>query len=61
MTVFDVFNPLQNVTPRFTEEQLQDIIEWFDGKAKPLLTINNGEPINVITIEQLVEFLKLKK
>ncbi|KAM3965822.1 uncharacterized protein ACR2FA_000145 [Aphomia sociella] len=61
MAVFNVFNPLQNITPRFTEEQLNEIIEWFDVNSKPLLTINEGDPINVITIEQLIDFLKLKK
>lgn len=59
--VFDVFNPLVNVTPRFTEEQLQDFKEWFDENSKPLLTINEGEPVNVISIEKLMDFLQLKK
>ncbi|XP_013199400.1 troponin C [Amyelois transitella] len=61
MAVFDVFDPLQNITPKFTEEQLEVIIEWFDSNAKPLLVINDGEPINVISIEQIIDFLKLKK
>ncbi|CAH0680123.1 unnamed protein product [Chilo suppressalis] len=61
MALFDVFNPLQNVTPKFTEEQLNEIIEWFDANAKPLLTINDGESINVISIEKFIDFLKLKK
>ncbi|XP_053610604.1 uncharacterized protein LOC128675311 [Plodia interpunctella] len=61
MAVFDVFNPLQNITPRFTEEQLNEIVEFFDTNAKPLLVINDGEPINVISIEQVIDFLNLKK
>ncbi|XP_045774569.1 calmodulin-like [Maniola jurtina] len=61
MAVFDVFNPLANVTPRFTEEHLADIVEWFDNKSKPLLITSDSEPINVITIENLKEFLGLKK
>nr|XP_026495773.1 calmodulin-like [Vanessa tameamea] len=61
MAVSDVFNPLQNVTPRFTEEQLSEIIEWFDENSKPLLIIDNGEPINVITVEKIKDFLDLKK
>lgn len=61
MAVFDIFDPLRGVTPRFTEEQLNDIIDWFDCTAKPLLSINDGEPINVISIENLIDFLKLKK
>lgn len=61
MAVFDVFNPMGNVTPRFTEEQLADMIAWFDENAKPLLVINDGEPINVVTIEQFMDFLGLKK
>ncbi|XP_075980607.1 uncharacterized protein LOC142979537 isoform X2 [Anticarsia gemmatalis] len=52
MAVFDVFQPLAHVTPRFTEEQLEEIVQWFDENAKPLLVINEGEPINVVTIEQ---------
>lgn len=61
MAVFDVFDPLRGITPRFTEEQLNEIIDWFDSTAKPLLTINDGEPINVISIENLIDFLNLKK
>ncbi|XP_023948603.1 calmodulin-like [Bicyclus anynana] len=61
MAQFDVFDPLANVTLRFTEEELSDIIEWFDNKSEPLLIINEGEPINVITIENLRQFLELKK
>lgn len=61
MSVFDIFNPLANLKPRFTEEQLEQIIQWFDENAKPLLVINDGEPINVISIEQLISFLELKK
>ena len=62
MSVFDFLNPLENLTPRFTEEQLEDIILWFDNHAKPLLTINDApEPTNVVTIEQLISYLELKK
>lgn len=62
MAVFDVLNPLANITPRFTEEQLADIIQWFDSNAKPLLFINDApEPTNVVTIENLITFLELKK
>ncbi|XP_069360912.1 uncharacterized protein [Maniola hyperantus] len=61
MSVFDVFNPLANVAPRFTEEDLADIVEWFDNKSKPLLVLSDSVPINVITIENLKDFLELKK
>lgn len=61
MAVFDVFDPLRGITPRFTEEQITEINDWFDSTAKPLLTINDGEPINVISIENLIDFLNLKK
>lgn len=62
MSVFDFLNPLAGLTPRFTEEQLAEIIEWFDGHSKPLLIINDApEPTNVVTIEQLISFLELKK
>ncbi|XP_050347409.1 calglandulin-like [Nymphalis io] len=61
MAVFDVFNPLQNVKPRFTEEQLSELIQWFDENSKPRVIIDDGEPINVITIENVKEFLELKK
>lgn len=62
MTVFDTLNPLAHVTPRFTEEQLEEMVQWFDENAKPLLTINDApEPTNVVTIEQFVSFLELKK
>ncbi|XP_028166789.1 calmodulin-like [Ostrinia furnacalis] len=61
MAVFDVFDPLRGITPRFTEDQLADIIEWFDSTAKPLLSINDGEPINVISVENLIKYLELKK
>ncbi|XP_049872164.1 uncharacterized protein LOC126373723 [Pectinophora gossypiella] len=62
MAVFDFLHPLNNVTPKFTEEQLAEIVEWFDENSKPLLVINQAdEPTNVITIEQLQIFLGLKK
>lgn len=61
MAVFDVFDPLANVTPRFKEEELANIIEWFDNNSKPLLIINEVEPINVITVENLKQYLDLKK
>lgn len=62
MAVFDYLDPMANITPRFTEEQLQDIVEWFDGNSKPLLVINQEEgPINVITIDQLEIYLGLRK
>ncbi|XP_026756391.3 uncharacterized protein LOC113516210 [Galleria mellonella] len=61
MAIFDVFNPLQNITPKFIEEQINEIVEWFDANSKPLLVIKDGDPINVITIEQLIDFLKLRK
>ncbi|XP_021195001.3 uncharacterized protein LOC110379599 [Helicoverpa armigera] len=62
MAVFDFLNPLANVTPRFTEEQLEQMVQWFDENSKPLLIINNAEePTNVVTIEQLISFLELKK
>lgn len=49
MSVFDALNPLAHVTPRFTEEQLEEMVQWFDENAKPLLTINDApEPTNVI-------------
>ncbi|KAJ0174648.1 hypothetical protein K1T71_009756 [Dendrolimus kikuchii] len=60
MAVFDVFNPLQNVIPRFTEEQLDQIIEWFDANSKPQLIINEGSPTLVVTIEKFVKFFELK-
>ncbi|KAJ2945618.1 hypothetical protein O0L34_g441 [Tuta absoluta] len=62
MAVFDFLNPLAHITPRFTEEQLEDIVTWFDENSQPLLVINeNAEPTNVITIEQLQTFLGLRK
>lgn len=62
MAVFDYLDPLASITPRFTEEQLQEIVEWFDENSKPLLVINQDErPINVITIDQLEIYLGLRK
>lgn len=61
MANLDVFNPLANITPRLTEENLEEYKAWFDEVSKPLLTINDGEPINVITVEELQDFLALKK
>ncbi|XP_038222618.1 troponin C, slow skeletal and cardiac muscles-like [Zerene cesonia] len=61
MGTFDVYDPLRNVNISFTEEQLIEISEWFDATAKPRLVINNGDPINVITIDDLKQFLELKK
>ncbi|XP_059052705.1 calmodulin-like isoform X2 [Achroia grisella] len=61
MALFDVFNPFQGITPRFTEEKINEIIAWFDVHSKPLLVINDGDPLHVITIEKLIDFLKLKK
>ncbi|XP_039756524.1 uncharacterized protein LOC120631142 [Pararge aegeria] len=61
MAVFDVFKPLANVIPRFREEDLAHVIEWFDNHSKPLLILNEGEAINVITIENLKQFLESKK
>ncbi|KOB69836.1 Calmodulin [Operophtera brumata] len=61
MAGFDVFNPLANITPRFTEEQLENFKEWFDEKSKPLLLIDDGPPIKVISIEDFMDFLQLKK
>lgn len=60
MAVFNEFDPLRNITPRFTEEQLIEITDFFDKNAKPLLVINEGEPINVISIENVIAFLNLK-
>ncbi|KAI5642154.1 EF-hand domain pair domain-containing protein [Phthorimaea operculella] len=63
MAVFDNLNPLKYVTPRFTEEQLEDIVKWFDENSQPLLMLVINEtrvPTNVITIEQLQTFLGLK-
>lgn len=60
--MFDVLNPLANIHPRFTEDELNVIVEWFDENAKPQLVINDAEPpTNVITIEKLQKFLELKK
>lgn len=61
MSVFDVINPLSNTTPKFTEEQLEETLKWFDDNAHPLLITDEGEPTNVVTIEQLLQFLDLKK
>ncbi|CAK1555770.1 unnamed protein product [Leptosia nina] len=61
MDNFDPFNPLQNVVVTFTDDQLSDISNWFEETAKPRLTINDGEPINVITIDEFKKFLELKK
>ncbi|XP_073946920.1 uncharacterized protein [Choristoneura fumiferana] len=61
MAAFDPFNPLQNVKLRFTEEQLAEIIEYFDANAKPLLIIDDGAPVNVITVDKFIKFLELKK
>lgn len=61
MSVFDFLNPLAKLSPRFTEEKLEEIVQWFDENAKPLLIIDEGEPTNVITIEQFMSFLELKK
>lgn len=62
MAVFDYLDPLASVTPRFTEEQLEEIVAWFDDNSKPLLVINQEEaPTNVITIEQLETYLGLRK
>lgn len=62
MAVFDYLDPLASITPSFTEEQLQDIVEWFDENSKPLLVINpEEEPIKVITIDQLEIYLGLRK
>lgn len=62
MAVFDYLDPLASITPRFTEEQLQDIVEWFDENSKPLLVINQEEePTKVITIDQLEIYLGLRK
>ncbi|XP_030040400.1 calmodulin-like protein 6 [Manduca sexta] len=61
MTTFDVFNPLKNITPRFTDDQINEIVEWFDENSKPQLIINEGEPTPVITIQKFINFLSLKK
>ncbi|XP_045522865.1 uncharacterized protein LOC123713306 [Pieris brassicae] len=58
---FDAFDPLQNVTVNFTEDQLSEIKEWFETTAKPRLIINEGNPINVVTIEEFRDFLGKKK
>ncbi|XP_072944990.1 uncharacterized protein [Epargyreus clarus] len=58
--MFDPFNPLQNIETRFAPEELEEIDEWFTENAKPLLLINQ-QPVDIITIEQLKQFLGLKK
>lgn len=59
--MFNVLEPLQNVSVLFTEEQLSDIIAWFDSYSKPYIIIEDEEPVNVITVEKLIQFLDLKK
>lgn len=61
MAMFNVLKPLQNVSVLFTEEQLSDIIAWFDSNSKPYIIIEDEEPVNVITVEKLIQFLDLKK
>ncbi|CAH0725764.1 unnamed protein product, partial [Brenthis ino] len=61
MSDFDFLNPLQNVSLRLTEQQIAEITEWFDTNSKPLLIINEEEPINAITVDKIKEFLELKK
>lgn len=58
--IIDVYNPLANVTFQLTEEQIKEISEWFDENAKPLLIINE-KPTNIVTIDELRQFLALKK
>lgn len=58
--MFNVLKPLQNVSLLFTKEQLSDIIAWFDSNSKPYI-IEDEEPVNVITVEKLIQFLDLKK
>ncbi|XP_045451426.1 calmodulin-like [Melitaea cinxia] len=60
MAMFNVLKPLQNVSLLFTKEQLSDIIAWFDSNSKPYI-IEDEEPVNVITVEKLIQFLDLKK
>ncbi|CAH2092917.1 unnamed protein product [Euphydryas editha] len=61
MAVFNVLDPLQNVSLLFTEEQLADVIAWFDSNSKPYVIIEDEEPFSVITVEKLIQFLDLKK
>ncbi|KAG7312242.1 hypothetical protein JYU34_001714 [Plutella xylostella] len=57
---YDILNPLNTIT-RFTQEQINDINEWFSSEAKPLLSVDDSDPINVVTVEQFEQFLGLKK
>nr|XP_037875366.1 calmodulin-like isoform X3 [Bombyx mori] len=61
MAVLDAYNPLQNVSLRFNEDQLKEIGEWFENNAKPQLTSTDGDPIRAITVDKFVSFLNLKK
>lgn len=55
-----ILNPLQDVKPRFSEEQLAFIDDFFEKMAKPIFLVD-GEKLNAITVEHLQSFLRLRK
>lgn len=61
MEELDVLNPLQSIKLLLTEEQITEIIEWFDANSKPSVIIEEEPPVDAISIEKMIEYMELKK
>ncbi|XP_068618054.1 uncharacterized protein [Battus philenor] len=57
----EFLNPLGDKIPRFSEEHLNEILEWFDKFSKPYQYTDTNETMKFITIDRLMNFLEERK
>ncbi|KPI97003.1 hypothetical protein RR46_05620 [Papilio xuthus] len=54
----NIIDPLGDKAPRFSEQHLNEILEWFEEKSQPVSVPDIDEPLKFVNVDQLMQFLE---
>lgn len=56
-----IVDPLGDKTPRFSEQHLNEIVQWFEEKSQPISVPDTDEPLQFVNVDQLMQFLEERR
>ncbi|XP_014360086.2 calglandulin [Papilio machaon] len=56
-----IVDPLGDKIPRFSEQHLNEILEWFEEKSQPISVPDVDELIKFVNVDQLMQFLEERR
>ncbi|XP_013148338.1 PREDICTED: centrin-3-like [Papilio polytes] len=56
-----IVDPLGDKTLRFSEQHLNEIVQWFEEKSQPISVPDTDEPLQFVNVDQLMQFLEERR